>query len=35
MPLCALAMRDDAEYAAMSRCLIRAHPLAPRILAAC
>ena len=32
--LCA-AMRDDAEYAAMSRCLVRAHPLAPRILAAC
>lgn len=32
--LCA-AMQDDAEYAAMSRCLIRAHPLAARILAAC
>ena len=29
------AMRDDAEYAAMSRCLIRAHPLASRVLAAC
>ncbi len=32
--LCA-AMRDDAEYAAMNRSLIRAHPLAPRIEAAC
>ena len=32
--LCAW-MREDAEYAAMSRCLIRAHPLAARVLAAC